>query len=231
MSTRNKLQKFAELLEFPHVFENFSYENPELVGQNGQVVNLKSRWNAEHFANENPLVLELACGRGEYTVALAERYPELNFIGVDIKGARIWKGARQVAEKNLKNAAFLRTKIELLDRFFAGGEVDEIWITFPDPFLKDSKSTRRLTSVFFLDIYRNVLKKNGIVHLKTDSPVLYDFTMEVIDADERCKLIYSSEDIYAQPLQYEELEIQTYYEAMNISGSGVSKYIRFTIDN
>lgn len=231
MSTRNKLQKFAELLEFPHVFENFSYEKPELTGQHGKVVDLKSKWKSNHFANEFPLVLELACGRGEYTVALAERFPESNFIGVDIKGARIWKGARQVAEKNLKNAAFLRTKIELLDRFFAAGEVDEIWITFPDPFLKDSKSTRRLTSPFFLDIYRNVLKKGGVVHLKTDSPVLYDFTLEVIGEDDRCKLLYSSEDIYAQPLEYEELEIQTYYEAMNISGSGVSKYIRFTIDN
>lgn len=231
MSTRNKLQKFAELLEYSHVFENFSYENPELIGQHGKVIHLKSLWKAAYFGNTNPLVLELACGRGEYTVALAERYPDSNFIGVDIKGARIWKGARQVADRQLKNAAFLRTKIELLDRFFAVGEVDEIWITFPDPFLKDSKSTRRLTSTFFLDIYRNVLKKNGIIHLKTDSPLLYDFTVDVIAADSRCNLLYCSEDIYAGPLAFGELEIQTYYEARNISGSGVSKYIRFSIDN
>jgi tRNA (guanine-N7-)-methyltransferase len=230
MSTRNKLQKFAELLELPHVFENFSYENPELVGQYGKVVDLKSRWKNEHFGNLNPLILELACGRGEYTVALAEQYPDSNFIGVDIKGARIWQGARQVSDKNLRNAAFLRTKIELLDRFFASEEVDEIWITFPDPFLKDSKSTRRLTSPFFLEIYRKVLKPGGIVHLKTDSPILFDFTMEVISSDERCRLIYSSEDIYARALDFEELHIQTYYEAKNISGSGVSKYIRFTIN-
>lgn len=230
MSTRNKLQKFAELLEFPHVFENFSYENPELVGQGGEPVELKSRWKSDVFKNDHPLVLELACGRGEYTVALAERYPNTNFIGVDIKGARIWQGAKQVLEKNLKNAAFLRTKIELLDRFFAADEVDEIWITFPDPFLKDSKSLRRLTSPFFLNIYRNILKKGGIVHLKTDSPVLYDYTLEVIQNDGQCKLLYSSEDIYHQPLAYDELEIQTYYEAKNISGSGVSKYIRLIIN-
>ncbi|MFZ4542487.1 MAG: tRNA (guanosine(46)-N7)-methyltransferase TrmB [Saprospiraceae bacterium] len=231
MSTRNKLQKFAELLEFPHVLENFSYENPELVGRDGEKVDLKSKWKEEFFHNQQSLVLELACGRGEYTVAMAKRYPDINFVGVDIKGARIWQGARQVLDNELRNAAFLRTKIELLDCFFGKDEVDEIWITFPDPFLKESKSLRRLTSPFFLNIYRNILKKEGIVHLKTDSPVLYDFTLEVIQGDEKCKLIYSSDDLYAAPLAFPELEIQTYYEAKNISGSGVSKYLKFSINN
>ncbi len=229
MSTRNKLQKFSELLRFPHVFENFSYEKPELHGEAGNIVDLKGAWNAAHFKNNQPITLELACGRGEYTAALAERYPQRNFIGVDIKGARIWQGATQCLEKGLTNGAFLRTRIELVDRFFGENEVDEIWITFPDPFLKDSKSNRRLTSAWFLNVYRNFLKKGGIVHLKTDSPVLYDFTLEILAADEQCTLLYASEDLYAAPLAYDELDVQTYYEAKNISGSGVSKYLRFTI--
>jgi tRNA (guanine-N7-)-methyltransferase len=229
MSTRNKLQKFSALLRYPHVFENFSYENPELVGENGQVVELKGQWDAAFFKNNQTITLELACGRGEYTVALSERYPHRNFIGVDIKGARIFQGATQAMEKQLRNAAFLRTRIELVNVFFAGGEIDEIWITFPDPFLKDSKSNRRLTSPWFLDVYRQFLKKGGVVHLKTDSPVLYDFTLETIENDSQCTLLYANEDLYASPLAYDELSVQTYYEAKNISGSGVSKYIRFTI--
>lgn len=229
MSRRNKLERFSELLEFPHVFENFSYDKPELHGEGGKIIEMRGAWQSKLFQNNQPITLELACGRGEYTVALAARYPERNFIGVDIKGARIWQGATQVLEKGLKNAAFLRTRIELVDKFFAEAEVDEIWITFPDPFLRDSKSNKRLTSPWFLEVYRRFLKKGGIVHLKTDSPVLYDFTMEVLKEDERCELIFASEDIYDAPLPYSELEIQTYYEAKNISGSGVSKYIRFTI--
>jgi tRNA (guanine-N7-)-methyltransferase len=229
MSTRNKLQKFSELLSYPHVFENFSYEKPELQGEGGQKVELKSAWQAEVFKNDAPITLELACGRGEYTVALAARYPERNFIGIDIKGARIWQGATQSLEKGLTNAAFLRTRIELVHHFFGESEIDEIWITFPDPFLRDSKSNRRLTSAWFLAVYRHFLKKGGIVHLKTDSPVLYDFTLETLAEDPQCTLLYASEDLYAAPLAYDELDVQTYYEAKNISGSGVSKYLRFTI--
>ena len=229
MSTRNKLQKFSELLSYPHVFENFSYEKPELQGEGGKKVELKSAWQTKVFKNDAPLTLELACGRGEYTVALAARYPERNFIGIDIKGARIWQGATQSLEKGLTNAAFLRTRIELVHHFFGESEIDEIWITFPDPFLRDSKSNRRLTSAWFLAIYRHFLKKGGIVHLKTDSPVLYDFTLETLAEDSQCTLLYASEDLYAAPLAYDELDVQTYYEAKNISGSGVSKYLRFTI--
>jgi tRNA (guanine-N7-)-methyltransferase len=229
MSTRNKLQKFSELLSFPHVFENFSYEKPELQGEGGAPVELKAVWKTKVFKNDAPITLELACGRGEYTVALAARYPNRNFIGIDIKGARIWQGATQSLEKGLTNAAFLRTRIELVHHFFGEAEIDEIWITFPDPFLRDSKSNRRLTSAWFLDIYRYFLKKGGIVHLKTDSPILYDFTLEVLAEDQQCQLLYASEDLYAAPLAYDELDVQTYYEAKNISGSGVSKYLRFTI--
>ena len=230
MSTKNKLQKFADLLSYSHVFENFSYENPQLHGQDGVKVDLKEKWNEAHFKNENPITLELACGRGEYTVALAERFPDRNFIGVDIKGARIWKGAGEAIEKNLQNAAFLRTRIEIVASFFAENEIDEIWLTFPDPFLREAKSNRRLTSPYFFNIYRNFLKKGGTIHLKTDSPELYDFTLQTISEDTQCALLYSSEDIYAAPLAYSELEVQTYYELKNISKSGVSKYIRFKIN-
>lgn len=230
MSTKNKLQKFADLLSYAHVFENFSYENPQLHGQDGVKVDLKQKWNEAHFKNKNPITLELACGRGEYTVALAERFPDRNFIGVDIKGARIWKGAGEAIEKNLQNAAFLRTRIEIVASFFAANEIDEIWLTFPDPFLREAKSNRRLTSPYFLNIYRNFLKKGGTVHLKTDSPELYDFTLQTISEDTQCELLYHIEDIYAAPLAYSELEVQTYYEVKNISKSGVSKYIRFKIN-
>jgi tRNA (guanine-N7-)-methyltransferase len=229
LSTKNKLQKFAELLSYPHVFENFSYENPQLHGQDGDKVNFAGQWNDLHFKNNHPLILELACGRGEYTVALAERYADKNFIGIDIKGARIWKGASIALEKGLTNAAFVRTRIEIVSPFFAENEIDEIWITFPDPFLRDSKSNRRLTSPMFLDIYRKFLKKGGLVHLKTDSPDLYAFTLETLAEDARCEVLYANDDLYKSPLAYSELEIQTYYEVKNISGSGVSKYIRFTI--
>jgi len=146
MATRNKLQKFAELLRMPNVYECFDFMHPELTGKDGTLVELKGRWGADHFGNAKPITLELACGRGEYTVDLARQYPERNFIGVDIKGARIWKGARIALAEELHNAAFLRTRIEAIDHFFAPGEIAEIWITFPDPFLKKGKSNRRLTA-------------------------------------------------------------------------------------
>ena len=150
MSRRNKLQKFAELLTFPNVYENFDPENPQLIGLNGMPVDRKGKWKKEHFKNDFPITLELACGRGEYSLGLGRMYPERNFIGVDIKGARIWKGARIALEENLTNVAFLRTRIEQIALFFDPEEIDEIWITFPDPFLRKSKANRRLTSCRFL---------------------------------------------------------------------------------
>ncbi|MCL4162187.1 UNVERIFIED_CONTAM: hypothetical protein GTU68_051039, partial [Idotea baltica] len=137
---------------------------------------MRGRWREQHFGNKAPLILELACGRGEYTLALAAHFKEQNFIGVDIKGARIWKGAKMALEQQLDNAAFLRTRIEQIELFFTPEEVDEIWITFPDPFLKKGKANRRLTSASFLDRYRKILKKGGLLHLKTDDPTLYNFT-------------------------------------------------------
>lgn len=229
MSRRNKLEKFSELLSFPNVYENFDAKAPALAGENGALVDLKGKWVSEHFKNDHPLVLELACGRGEYTLGLSERFPERNFVGVDIKGARIWKGARQALERGLNNAAFLRTRIEQISHFFAPGEVSEIWITFPDPFLRKSKSNRRLTSPNFLNQYRNFLKPGGLVHLKTDAPSLYEFTLETLAEDPKVELLYHDDDIYTKPLITPELEIKTYYEHMHLAENKTIKYVRFTI--
>ncbi len=229
MSRRNKLQKFAEILSFPNVFENYEHNNPGLVGQDGEPVEMKGQWAKNHFKNNNPIVLELACGRGEYTLGLAERFPNRNFIGVDVKGARIWKGASLAIEAKLSNAAFLRTRIEQIDLFFAENEVSEIWITFPDPFLKKGKENRRLTAPSFINRYRKILHPNGTVNLKTDSDVLYEFTLEMLNEDNKCKLIYVDNNIYSKDLVTEELEIKTYYEKMHLEAQKTIKYVKFTI--
>lgn len=229
MGRKNKLRKFAEVLSFPNVYECYNVQQPALVGVGLQPVELKGRWQAQHFQNDHPITLELACGGGEYTVALAQQFPERNFIGVDVKGNRIWKGAKKALEDNLPNAAFLRTRIEIIDHFFAPGEVDEIWITFPDPFPRTSKENRRLTSAFFLDKYRLILRPGGLVHLKHDDPDFYQFTLDTIAADPRCQLLYADDDIYAKPLPYPELGIQTLYESMHLAAGKTIKYVRFSI--
>lgn len=229
MSKRNKLQKFAELLAFPNVFENFNHEKPRLCGLNGEPVDLRGKWAARHFGNDHPITLELACGRGEYTLGLARQNPGRNFIGVDIKGARIWKGAGAALEEKLHNVAFLRTRIEQLALFFEAGEVSEIWITFPDPFLRRSKSNRRLTAPRFLDEYRKVLCPGGLVHLKTDEPALYEFTLETLAGYPGAEVLYQEADIYANPLPMQELELKTYYERMHLAEGKSIKYVRFRL--
>ncbi|MEZ4908353.1 MAG: tRNA (guanosine(46)-N7)-methyltransferase TrmB [Saprospiraceae bacterium] len=230
MSSRNKLQKFAENLSFTNVFENFDPKTNILVGENGMEVDFSEGWNNFYFKNQNPLILELACGRGEYSLALAEHNPETNYIGVDIKGARIWKGANNALDKGLSNIAFLRTKIENIQSFFNKAEVDEIWITFPDPFLKKSKANRRLTSPLFLERYRRILKKDGIIHLKTDSDELYEYTMDVLKNQPDIEFLYVNDDIYASDLDFWELEIKTYYEKQHLANEKKIKYIRFRFD-
>ncbi len=230
MARRNKLQKFTEILTFSNVYENEDIKIPVLIGKDGETVDLRGKWRAQHFKNSNPLTLELACGGGEYTLGLARMYAESNFLGVDIKGARIWKGARVGLSENLANAAFLRTRIEKIASFFAENEIDNIWITFPDPFLHDSKENRRLTSPHFLKEYRKIVKKTGIIHLKTDSPELYDFTLATIAADQQCELLYKNDDIYGSlPLIMPELQLQTAYEMMHLAAAKTIKYIRFSI--
>jgi tRNA (guanine-N7-)-methyltransferase len=228
MAGRNKLQKFAEMLAFPNVYENFDNAELTLTGANGETVDMKGNWNALHFKNNNPITLELACGRGEYALALGRMFPDRNFIGVDIKGARIHQGARVAIEENLPNVAFLRTRIEFIEHFFGANEIAEIWITFPDPFLRESKSNRRLTSAMFLAKYKQFLQKNGPIHLKTDSPVLYDFTLEILADTEGSFLEIADPDFYSKPLIMKELEVKTYYEKKNIANSTM-KYIRFKI--
>ncbi len=226
MSKRNKLQKFVEVLSFPNVYENFDAKQPSLVGKNGEPIDLKGQWSEKHFGNQQPITLELACGKGHYTLGLARLYAKRNFIGVDVKGARIWKGAKIALEENIRNAAFLRTRIEQLHHFFEPNEIGEIWITFPDPFLRNSKSNRRLTSFRFLETYRNLLVPSGLVHLKTDSPALYAFTLEVLEEVETFELTYQNEDIYAEPLEIEELNIKTEYEGMHLAEGKTIKYIQ-----
>ena len=226
---RRKLKKFAEVRSFPNVYENFHPMIPELRGENAELVEMKGLWASKHFKNENPITLELACGRGEYTLQLARKYPERNFIGVDIKGSRIHQGATIAIEEGLTNVAFLRMTIEKINNFIAPGEISEIWITFPDPFLADSKSNRRLTAPRFLQSYKEMLVENGIVQLKTDSPELYAFTKEVLAVHPGINILYDNEDIYAKSLDFPDLEFKTYYEKKHLAINRTIKYIRFTV--
>jgi tRNA (guanine-N7-)-methyltransferase len=226
MAKRNKLQKFSEMAKFPNVYQNFDFLKPQLVGAGERKVDLKNKWISDHFKNDNPLVLELACGRGEYSLALARSHPEKNFVGVDVKGARIWKGAHIALDEKLDNVAFVRTKIELLDRFFGLQEIDEIWITFPDPFL--AKANRRLTAPSFLNLYRKLLKPEAIIHLKTDDPVLYEFTYDTLQK-EQAEILYHHENIYSEALAFPELEYKTYYEYQHLADGRTIKYIKFKL--
>jgi tRNA (guanine-N7-)-methyltransferase len=229
MSNRNKLQKFEELRSFPNYYQHEVTGEPLLTTANGHRLAMKGQWSQLHFNNSQPITLELACGRGEYAVALAARYPDTNFIGVDIKGARIWQGARRAMEAGLTNIAFLRTRIEMINLFFVAQEVSEIWITFPDPFLRPSKADRRLTSLPFLARYRELLKPGGLIHLKTDDQQLYEFTLEVVAETTDARLLYHNDDIYAGVLPFEELSTRTYYENMHLQAGKTIKYIRFSL--
>jgi tRNA (guanine-N7-)-methyltransferase len=227
MGRKSKLKRFAEIATFPNVYEIDPASESFISNAAGISRDLRGLWSKNHFENNHPIILELACGKGDYTVALARNNPEINFIGVDIKGARMWLGALTALENSMHNVAFLRTRIEFITRFFGQGEIEEIWITFPDPF--EGKENRRLTSPPFLDRYREILKPRGIVHLKSDSEQLYQYTLEVIQADPRCKIIYNNPDIYSHPVEYEELEHKTYYEKKHLNEGRKIKYIRFTI--
>ncbi len=205
--SKNKLQKFAQMATFDNVYECTA----KSINSEGEPLSIAGCWHERFFHNTNPIVLELGCGRGEYTVGLARLCPEKNFIGVDIKGARMWAGAKQATEEKISNAAFLRTNIEYIERFFAPSEVSEIWITFPDPQMK--KATKRLTSSFFMQRYKNILAAGGLIHLKTDSPFLYQYTLEMIKAN-HFTLEYETDDLYGQSMQAPAVatQIQTHYE-------------------
>ncbi len=229
MSNKNKLGKFADTKVYPNVYQNHDPKHPSLECLDRSNIEMRGKWCSDHFQNSNPLVLELACGRGEYAVALARAYPDKNFLGVDVKGARIWEGATIALKEELNNAAFLRTRIEQLQLFVGMEEVDEIWITFPDPFLRDSKENKRLTSARFLDVYKPLIKPGAIIHLKTDDVTLYDFTLLTLMEYPGAVIHYQNNDIYAAPLPYAELEYKTYYEKSHLENGRTIKYVRFTI--
>lgn len=217
---KNKLAKFEELKTFNHVFQVPSKEL--LAGNNFP---LKGNWNKEFFKNNNPIVLELGCGKGEYTVELAKKFPNKNYIGVDIKGARIWTGAKQSLNSNLSNVAFIRTDIEMIHHFFDKSEVSEIWLTFPDPQMK--KVNKRLTSTNFIRLYQNILSDKGVIHLKTDSNFMFTYTNAMIKAN---KLVVSKEiiDIYKETDIDSILSIKTYYEKQWLERGITIKYLAFS---
>ncbi len=219
--TKRKLQHFAELDTFANVIQSpmYSevYEHP-----------MKGKWNEEFFGKSQPLVLELGCGKGEYTVNLAQRYGEKNFLGIDIKGNRIWRGSKTALELGLKNAGFLRIQIERIEHFFAKDEVSEIWITFPDPQPKYKTERKRLTSPAFLDRYRKLLKPGGVVHLKTDSQFLHAYTLEVLK-EQGIHINLFSNDIYKDFPGDEALQIKTHYEQLFLRQGMPITYINFTL--
>lgn len=210
---QKKLLRFAQIKTFENV-----YEHPE---------NMRGHWQV-HFKNNQPIILELACGRGEYTVNLAKLHANKNFIGIDIKGNRMYIGAKRALEENITNAAFLRTQIEKLPDFFVKDEIDEIWITFPDPHLRLSKAKKRLTHPRFLRLYQQVLKDKGFVHLKTDSPDLYLFTKKTA-AMLNINMIADLDDAYSSKTIAEELKIKTHYESLDIAGSKKIHYLKFQL--
>lgn len=246
--SKGKLAKFADMASYPHVFE-YPFSVVEDVP-----FEMRGRWRKDFFKNDNPIVLELGCGRGEYAVGLARRYPDRNFIGVDIKGSRMWTGATQALQEGLKNVAFLRTNIEIIDRFFAPSEVQEIWLTFSDPQMK--KATKRLTSSYFLKRYRHFLDDGGLIHLKTDSNFLFTYTKYVCEVN-HLPVEVCVEDLYNDELRMTndesgtpagnphssfviphssfpqdssfDLSIRTYYEQMWIDRGITIKYLRFRL--
>ena len=215
---KNKLSKFADMKTYSNVFQ-YTFGTLQTGG-----FPLKGKWSTDYFKNDNPIVLELGCGKGEYTVGLARLFPDKNFIGIDIKGARMWTGATEALNENLTNAAFLRTHIELIHHFFAENEVSEIWITFPDPQMR--KTNKRLTSTRFMKEYGRVLKPDGIVHLKTDSPFLYTYT-NAMTKENSLDILFNTGDLYNSGLQDDILQIQTFYEQQWRARGLSIKYIKF----
>ena len=221
---KGKLAKFAEMETFENVFQ-YPHSVIEQVP-----FEMKGHWRDQYFKNNHPIVLELGCGKGEYTVELAKLFPHINFIGVDIKGARMWTGAKQAIEQGLANVAFLRTNIELIDRFFGPDEVQEIWLTFSDPQMKNVR--KRLTSTFFMNRYRCFLVDGGLIHLKTDSNFLFTYTLAMVE-NNQLPIVQSTEDLYHTTDMDEAtkqiLSIQTYYESMWIARGLNIKYLKFKL--
>ena len=223
MGSKNKLKRFKENETFQNVFQP---TREEVVG--GEFA-LKGKWNSEFFKNDNPVIIELGCGKGEYSVGLAERYPDKNFVGIDIKGARFWRGAKTAVESGMHNVAFVRTQIELIDGIFADGEVSEIWITFPDPQIKYKRTKHRMTNSEFLKLYKKILKPDGVVNLKTDSEFMHGYTLGLLHGEGH-EVLYANHHVYKNEGAPEEvIGIQTFYEKQYLEINKAITYIRFKI--
>ena len=219
---KKKLFRFAEMETFDHVVQA---EFDEVFKKDYK---LKGNWAKDFFKNDNPIVLELGCGKGEYTVGLAKQNPEINYIGIDIKGARMWRGAKTALEEGIKNVGFIRTRVDLINSFFAPGEVAEVWVTFPDP--QPKKYYKRLTSTKFLAYYQKLLKENGIVNLKTDSAELYAYTKKVVELN-NIEPIIDTNDLYNSGIVDNILSIKTFYEQQFLEQGKPITYIKFKLNN
>lgn len=223
MGSKNKLKRFKENLTFNNVIQP---TREEVVS--GEFT-LKGKWNSDFFKNNNPIVLELGCGKGEYSVGLAKRFPEKNFIGIDIKGARFWRGAKTAVENGIHNVGFLRTQIELIEHCFEKDEVDEIWITFPDPQIKYKRTKHRMTNSEFLKNYKKILKPKGLMHLKTDSEFMHGYTLGLLHGEGH-EVLYANHNVYKNEGAPDEVtSIQTFYESQYLEQNKPITYIKFRI--
>lgn len=223
MGSKNKLRRFQE----NETFENVVQPTRE------EVVNdefpFKGKWNVDFFKNDHPIIVELGCGKGEYTIGLAERNSDVNYIGIDVKGARFWRGAKTAVETGMKNVAFVRTQIELIEGIFAAHEVSEIWITFPDPQIKYKRTKHRMTNSDFLEIYKRILKKDGVVNLKTDSEFMHGYTLGLLHGEGH-EVLYANHNVYKNEGSPQEVtQIQTFYENQYLESNKAITYIRFKI--
>ncbi|MGB0897442.1 MAG: tRNA (guanosine(46)-N7)-methyltransferase TrmB [Flavobacteriaceae bacterium] len=223
MGSKNKLKRFNENATFSNVFQ------PTREEVTGNKFALKGKWNSDFFKNDNPIVLELGCGKGEYSVSLGELFPDKNFIGIDIKGARFWRGAKTALENNMPNVAFVRTQIELINSIFEENEVSEIWITFPDPQIKYKRTKHRLTNAEFLEKYKTVLNETGVVHLKTDSEFMHGYTLGLLHGAGH-EVEYANHNVYRNEGAPKEVTaIQTFYEKQYLEVDKAITYIKFKI--
>ncbi len=220
---KDKLKKWAEMESFQHVIQPGFDE----VFKKDHF--LKGNWSKKQFQNQNPIVLELGCGKGEYTVGLARKFPGKNFIGVDIKGARIWRGAKTAKEDGLLNVCFLRTRIEFIESFFYKDEIEEIWLTFPDPQLKNSRLKKRLSGTWFLNSYRSFLKPSGLIHLKTDNLELHQYTLKLLKQNKQ-PVVYATTNLYTGILPNDSLSLKTYYEEKFLSQGIKITYLQFRLE-
>ena len=223
MGSKNKLKRFKENETFENVFQ----PTREEVLDNKFA--LKGKWNSDFFKNDNPIIIELGCGKGEYSVGLAERYPDKNFVGIDLKGARFWRGAKTAVDSEMYNVAFVRTQIELIQFIFAENEVDEIWITFPDPQIKYKRTKHRMTNSEFLQLYKKIVKPNGVINLKTDSEFMHGYTLGLLHGEGH-EVLYANHNVYKNEGAPDVVtSIQTFYENQYLEINKAITYIRFKI--